>query len=433
MAALIWCFVAAVWLTINAKKNGTSYNLMNVVRTFFCKPILTVVIASIVWVCICVLILWQLGAWSVENLKTTIIWFIGSAFLGLMKSTNSQGESESDYLKKYFQGLLGLSVIVVFLAESYTLPIYFELALFPVIFFFSAIGVIAKSRPEHQAVGRAGEWVVGAIALIFIIYSIANIFGAPTDFFSWKKLSDLFLPVIFSIAFFPFVMFLRVGMAYKNLFKRMSFWMKDKALLRYAKRRAAITFGIDIDALGLWCDSLAYQKRDIATRKDIDQTLSAAIKNKVHERLRLSVAVEKGWNPYDAKDFLKQERLVCRHYKAIYDGWGGESNLIKTGDGQLSTISYYVTGDESAVQSLRLKLFMWKGEDIQQAEKMFARLCILLASRAVPHIPEEHLIRFSTLQEMDLVFEHWRFKMHQEAFDDQSVADYQRTFEIEIF
>lgn len=432
VAALIWVFVGVTWLALSAKKNGKSYGLMNVVRTFFSKPVLTVVIASVAWVCVCVVVLSQLGAWSFENLKSTIIWFFGFAFVGLMNAPNNQGDTEGEYLLSYLKSALGISVFVGFLAGAYTLPIFLEVFILPVIFVFSAFIAMSKSRPEHKILHGPSNWVIGIIALFFIGYGILNITLDPQGFFSWKKFSDLFLPMILSILFIPFVMLLRVLMIYEMLFVRMSFWMKDKELLSYAKKRSFVNFGIDVDALSLWCESLAQQKMDIHSRNDIDESLRAAIRNKINEKLRTSVARKKGWNPYDAKDFLKKEGLLCRHYKAIYDGWGAESNSLKAGSNHFSTIRYCVNGDEDAAQSLRLKLFMWKGEDVKQAEKMFARLCILLASRAVPHIPEELLIHFSTLQNMDQEFEHWRFNIHQEVFDEQSVADYQRTFEIKI-
>lgn len=432
VAVLVWCLAAVAWLTINAKKRGTTYGLMNVVRAFFCKPIMVVMVASFIWVFLSVVVLFQLGAWSFENIKTTVIWFFGFAFVALMNAPNEQGVSEPDYLKNYLSGLLGLSVIVVFLAESYTLPIYLELVLFPVIFIFSAFQVMAARRPEFKAVGGLSRWVIATIAFVFLFYSIANIVFSPEDFFSWKKLSDFFLPLILSFCFTPFVMFLRVFMTYEMMFKRISFWLKDRALLRYAKIRSVVTFGIDVDALSLWCDSLAHQKMNISTRKDIDESLRAAIKNKINEKVREQVAAEAGWNPFDAKDFLKQEGLVCRHYKAIYDGWGAESNFLKAGETQFSTISYYVTGNESAAKSLRLKLFLWRGDDNEKADKFFARLCILLVLQVIPEISEAHLVRFSTLKEMDQNFEYWHLNMHQEIFSEHVAADYERIFEISI-
>lgn len=428
VAALIWVFVGVVWIALGAKKNGKSYGLMNVARTFFSKPVITVAMASIAWVCVCVVILSQLGAWSFDNLKATMIWFFGFAFVGLMNAPNNQGDTEGDYLISYLKKALGVSVFVGFLAGAYTLPIFLEFFILPVIFVFSAFIVMSKRKPEHKILHGPSNWVIAVIALIYIGYGVLSIALDPQVFFSWKKLSDLFLPMILSILFIPCVMFIRVLMIYHGVFNRISYWIQDVDLLRYAKKRSIATFDINIEALSFWCDSMAYQEGSIATKEDIERSIRDALANKMNEKVSYNVEVGHGWNPHRAKDYLKEKGLCCKHYKNKQNGWGADSNHPSVGSGQLSTTSYYVEGDQHTVKSLRLELFYWDGDDEILANDVFLDLCVFLVRKAIPEIDEDVVSKVNTLEEFNIVIGKWRINSHKTPFN----ATYRRTFEINI-
>lgn len=388
-AMAIWVvgFFLIAFVKIKRKKQSSGF--LNLIKAFLNKNVMVVFLAAAVWVFICIFIMSLVGFWSVENLKTSIIWFFGFACVAVLSSDNKRQLSEQEYLVRYLKNIFTLAVVVTFVAESFTFHLFFELMLFPLIVLLSGMKFISENRGLGKALERVIDFLLILIGSIYLVFSLIKIFFNPASFFSSTTALNFFIPLILTFLFIPFVMFLRSFMIYENVFKRISCWLKDDSLLRYMKIKSVISFGVNVDALQFWGESLEFKKINIKTKADVIASINAVIKYKFKESAGAEVSKELGWSPFKAKDFLKEKGLSCWQYKPKYEGWGTESRSLKVGVSNLTSIVYLVDGDEDFATSLKLKLFTFGDEDSAIVDNKFFQACLLLTDKAVPGCSED--------------------------------------------
>lgn len=431
IAAFIWIFCFILYLGIKNKDSTNPLNLLGVLKSFCNKHVLTVYGAAVVWACIGVLFFSVLGVWEANNAKTTIFWFLGFAFVTLLKVPNDSVD-ERDYFNAYLKSLFQLAAVVAFIAEAYTFSIFWELVIFPILAVMVGLKAVSERKPEHRQVVKVVDFFLIVFVFVFISYSLFKVIQKPSDFFSWAKFSGLFLPLLLSLWFIPFVMVLRAYIGYEKAFLRIGFWLKDKKLLRYAKRKSVMAFGTNIEALDFWRLDLEYKKSNIRNEADVDASIAYAINYKIKEKIRGAVPRELGWNPYDAKKFLNSHGLRCSHYKVNYMGWGAESNPCQEGLGCLSSITYFVSGNENYVHRLQLKLFSWGGDKPDVSDDKFFNLCFKLAAIAAPEVYEAVVEKIVNLDDTQLTLDNWHIALKREDYRNGDQFGYERFFDIKV-
>lgn len=95
-AILIWATLAFFILILKTKDlRAASLSLL---KAFFNKIILASLGIATLWITICIFILYKVNLWSLENIKTTIIWSVTFAFVTFFELNKM--EEDNSYFKK---------------------------------------------------------------------------------------------------------------------------------------------------------------------------------------------------------------------------------------------------------------------------------------------------------------------------------------------
>ncbi|NYM97050.1 hypothetical protein GPV46_24745, partial [Salmonella enterica subsp. enterica serovar Typhimurium] len=115
--ALLWC------------KKDIRDSFYQLIKTFFHKQILTVLGFAVVWTSICIVLFYEIGVWSTDNLKTTLVWVITYAFVTIFETHKIN--SSKYYFKSQIKETIGLSALLTFILELQSFSFAIEFIIYP--------------------------------------------------------------------------------------------------------------------------------------------------------------------------------------------------------------------------------------------------------------------------------------------------------------
>ena len=221
-----------------------------------------------------VISLYKLTLWAPSHTTTTIFWTAAVAFVTLL-NINSITEDEH-YFKKSALDQVRLLVLFEFVINFYVLSLWLELVIVPVTAVIGGMLAVAESDLKYKAVKTLLDSVliVFGLALIsFSLYRIATDFGAFT---TSNTVVDLVLPPIMSLGFLPFIYFMALFVRYENLFIRLQFFIRDRSLLSFAKRKTFVAFNFRLNLLNRWAREVG--RLELESKEDVVNAI-ASFKN----------------------------------------------------------------------------------------------------------------------------------------------------------
>lgn len=424
IATLIWLGIFIAWAcSIPALRGGIPV----IIKLMFRGPIARVLMCAVVYVVLCVLALKRLGLWELENSKTTLLWVLSFAALSVLDFKRLM--EERLFFRYVLREILSLTVILVFLTDTYTFGLIAELAIIPFATLLALVQAVPAKKPEEQRVQR---WVGNLLALLglgYLGHSAYLAFADWRDFATVATARDLVIPVLLSLMFLPFLYWLRLYATYQQVFIGISNAIPDRKLRAYARFRAVLAFRHNLDLLKRWRRMM-----------NVDQpTTKQAIKESFRELRRLRriekdpphVPPEVGWSPYAARRFLETEGIETDDYHRSFDNeWRCSSPPVKVADGIFEpTISYYVTGTAAAATELVLELNALNCDDATAGEERFWHVAAILLARATsPETAQEIAQAMGESETTDLRSGHVRIRLTKEDFNATKGVSYERSF-----
>ena len=179
-----------------------------------------------------VLALRQIGYWEPEMAKRTVVWFLGTAIVGLFNTNRKQ----SRFFSRLAIHSLSVAFIVEFLSNLHTFPIYVELLLIPLMAFFVAARVVAESEGQYKAAATAFGWVLATFTLTSLSFSLAyaanNIESVTTE-----QLREFLLPFLLTLCLIPLLYLVALFSLYQSMFAMVRLGLRENPLLYPVTRR----------------------------------------------------------------------------------------------------------------------------------------------------------------------------------------------------
>lgn len=421
MASAIWLAVFVAFVLIN---RSTRDRLGAVIEALF-KPALLIPLGiAALYATAEILLLSYMAWWSVENLKTTILWLVTFAFVAMFEVATVKDRKAG--LGKITAEILSVAVLVTFIAELYSFPLIVELIALP---FFAIIGLmaeVAKHKPEHAPVAKFMGFLSGLIGFSYVGFSLWKSVELWRDTFTWANWLELVIPIILSVAFLPFLYAWRTYVAYNEMFTTISIFGIDKALLPYARWLAITRIRTDLDLLERWRKSI--QSARPANKVELKHALTALLALKEREENPPTVPPKEGWSPYLAMQFLAGVGVETGHYSHRYeDEWGASSPMHELGQGDgiwRNNIAYYIDGTEHAATVLKVKLNLNVTADRTEAENMFILQAMHLLEQAVSFDAVERLkMQIASLEDFQADIPFGSVSLVRENFDGGAIKD----------
>ena len=344
------------------------------------KHILILFGSMAAYIACCTWLLSRSGAWSYENLKSTLLWAFGFGLVTLFQIKDA--DQDSGHFRKIAKEAIGVNVFVAFLASTYTFSLPIELLLVPIAMLASAMLAVAGEDPKTASVRNLLNGVlilVGGLILCNALYLASNDVG---DLASTKNAKELLVPILLTFLYVPFLYSWHLVLSYEAGLGRLRRTIKEASLSKYAGRQALIEFKWDVKGLRRWLRHVALFRPDSVDA--INASIAEIKTSRRRERNPFRVPPPDGWLPEHAKKLLADEGLETGDYYRNYDGWRASSPYLSLGSRVLdNNIAYYIEGDEWAVRSLRLVLNVNYPDDDTLAIDVFQRKVSKLISRAI--------------------------------------------------
>jgi hypothetical protein len=426
IATLIWLAAAFAWACSNHTLRGAFGPL---VKAMFTGPIVTVLASALAYIALCIFALERLGFWKLENSKTTLLWVLSFAILSVLDFKRLL--EDRLFFRNVLREILSLTIILVFLTDTYTFGLIAELVIIPIATVLAVVQAVPVKKPEEK---RAQQALGNLLALLGFGYLVHSAYAASADWTHFATAStarDFAIPILLSLMFLPFLYWLRLYATYEQVFAGLAFAISDGRLLAYARFRSILAFRQDLDSLKRWRRMM-----------NVGQpTNKQAIKDSFRElrRLRLiekdppPVPPEEGWSPYAAKHFLEVEGIATDDYHRSFDNeWRCTSPPAKVSEGIFEpTISYYVTGGSTAATELALELNVLNCDDPTAGDERFWRLAAILLARATSSATAQEIAEAMGVGETaDVSSGHLHVQLTKENYNAVKGVSYERSLVI---
>ena len=246
LAIAIWLVVGIIWALTSS---NIRKSLFQVVKAFFAWKLTLLYLMMLIYIASIVMVMSAIGIWKMSNLPLTILWAIFVSFIMLF---DYQKANKPDYFRNSLKGNLKALVVLEFIVNLYVFALWVELLFVPFMVIIAATLAIAETNPEYRIVKRFLNSIMTLIGLVFIIYAGYMIATDFRQFATFDNLEKFYLPIFLSVTFIPFVYLFALYSGYEMFFIRLGFFVEDKVVLRYAKRKAVWAFNLNLWKLNKW-------------------------------------------------------------------------------------------------------------------------------------------------------------------------------------
>jgi hypothetical protein len=160
--------------------------------------------------------------------------------------------NDQQFIKNTIKDNLKIVIVLGFLINLYVFDLCVELFLVPV---SVIIGVIlAMTEKKYHIVHTFLSYIAFIFGLGLIIYALYMVVVDFKHFATLGNFENLYLPIVFTIMFLPFIYIVAVCLRYETLFLRLKFFVNDRdpSLIRYVRMKTLFAFDLNIRGLNKW-------------------------------------------------------------------------------------------------------------------------------------------------------------------------------------
>ena len=325
----------------------------------------------------------EIGLWSKSQVQPTILWFVmgGCVFAGRAL----QSKEDDQYFRNLFRGSLRLGGIFEFVVVAYTFSLIAELVLAPVLFLLAATLAFADTKPKYAKAKVLLEFILTTFAIVLVWNSVSSILSQPSMFFTTDTGRNFVLPILLTIGSIPvfYLLFCYSHIEQARIQIDQKTFQSDD-LKEYARRRFFLVF-----PLRPWLLRRAtrqFHTLPAKTNADVDRIISDILNCERNEEDPPAVDPMRGWSPFEARDFLKEQGLRTNDYHKGHDEFWASSQYVELDTYILPNKAvFYIEGLEDVVTTLKLTGKFMDDFDSGDAIQKLRAIGALLCEKAIGH------------------------------------------------
>lgn len=378
IAILVWSILGIgyfIWQTRSKE------SLSQLIGVFFSKPIMVVLGLMIAYVTACIWFISLFGWWDWSNLKTTVIWAGGSAFVALFNFQKI--ETEKSYFSRAFWSTVSINTVVAFIASTDTFSIPVELVISLALIIFAIVAAVSERDQSLAQANVFAKAVLAILGLVMFGNSVYYIVTSLGEFATSHTAREFVSPILLTCLFFPFLYAIHAYSIYDRVISSFKYKLKNQDLVRYAVSKLVREMRFDLTGWEQWRRHAGMF--ELTTRSDVDNSINEIRNLRRREKRPHRVRPVFGWLPNHAIAFLESRKLPTNNYHRTHDCWSACSRYLDIGDELLpSNIAYYIEGDEYVVKQLKLVLNVNAPGSVEQAYEQFFQIVAALVKAALP-------------------------------------------------
>lgn len=189
---------------------------VELIKTFFAKKLTYIYLCMAFYLSLIIYILYNLGLWESSLYKDFLFWLLTSAFVMLF-SFNKLKKTKDFH--NILLKLISINIIIEFISNNYTLSLFKEFLLIPIMTFITLLLVIAQGKKkENEKVINLLNLILAFIGWIILGYVAYRLIKSPEELFSIKNLKSFFLSPFLTILFIPFLFSIVIYSKYEQTF-----------------------------------------------------------------------------------------------------------------------------------------------------------------------------------------------------------------------
>jgi hypothetical protein len=263
LAIGIWIFIIAIWVLSN---KTLRQSFVEIIKIIFVKQIIIMFVLMLSYILFIIWLLNTITLWDSSQLKNTIYWCMSVAVVTMFRM-NAITKDEHFFKNAIFDNVKIL-LVLEFIINVYSLSLWLELILIPLLAILTGVLVIAESKEKYKQLEEFINTLMMIIGIIFLLYAGYRISTEFNTFATTGRLMDFILPPVLSIIYLPFVYFVALLMTYENLFVRLGFYINDPDILRYVKLKTFVSINVNLSKLKLWSNYIT--KVDFSDKSNIN-------------------------------------------------------------------------------------------------------------------------------------------------------------------
>ncbi|HEC79174.1 MAG TPA: hypothetical protein ENI34_08560 [candidate division WOR-3 bacterium] len=264
-AFILWLLIFLIWILFHKDIIKPIFRLF---MALFQAKILIVLLIMFLYTISEVFLFYKMRLWDVFLIKDTVLWFFGIAFVHLLNV--SKISQNRNYFKKILFNNLKLIIILEFILNRYTLSLWLEIIIMPLLFVIVTISIYTEKRKEYMFVKKAVDAILIIFGIFLIIFALFNILRNYQSFTNSNTLRTFFLPPLLTLAYIPFLYFVALYSAYDSFFTRVDiFFKKDKGMAALVKRRVFILCHVNLGLLNRFTKECTQKLIRLSRRDDI--------------------------------------------------------------------------------------------------------------------------------------------------------------------
>jgi len=275
-AIAVWLLLFFVWIFF---RKDTRTAVFNVLKVFFDKKIISIVLGMLLYTLLIVFSLNKFGLWDAFLLKDTIFWVIGTALV-LLFSTDKATQDIAFFKVTVFNAFK-LVVILEFIINFYAFNFWVEMVLIPSLVIIGGMSALTETKVEYKTVKRFINSILAFIGFFLVIYAGGNVIANYQTFVNLKNLNTLITPPLLTLFYIPYLYLFALVMAYETLFVRLGIFIKDKRLLDFTKQRILLLCTLNLGKLNLFAQTYTREFMELNSKSAVRKLMvDFQLKNK---------------------------------------------------------------------------------------------------------------------------------------------------------
>jgi len=275
-AIVVWLLLFSLWILF---RKDTRVAVFNVLKVFFDKKIISIVLGMILYTSLIVFSLYKLELWDAFLLKDTIFWVIGTALV-LLFNTNKATQNVSFFKETVFKAFR-LVVILEFIINFYAFGFWAEMVLIPALVIIGGMSALTDTKVEYKTVKGFINSVLAVIGFFMVIFAVSSLITNYQTFITLKNFNTLVLPPLLTLFYIPYLYLFALVMAYETLFVRLGIFIKDKHLLNFTKQRILLLCNLNLGKLNLFAQTYTREFMELNSKSAVRKLMiDFQLKNK---------------------------------------------------------------------------------------------------------------------------------------------------------
>jgi len=422
LATGVWLMIGIVFLITQTNSRDA---LGHVLRAVFQFKLFVLFSSLAAWLLIGVLALWQIGWWTVDYLKLTILWYLFSGTVLLGNSIQSQRDFGffKDMLTGQFKAVALLEFIVVF----YSFAFWKEMFFLPLMTILSVTQVISETKEEYAPVKKLLDWLITIIGFGLIVHFVRSAINDYGTLFNLATLRDVTIPILYSLWAVPicYLWWCHARWEEARIQLNQKTYHSDD-LRKFARNQ--FLYSLYFKPILLKRAVRQFNLLPATSQQDVQNIIFQVQSYEAGRRSPARVETQIGWCPYRAESFLSAEGYETNDFHDCgFDGeWLAESQTIYLKEvGLFETLIYRIKGVEGLVKTLQIKGSFKITPSPNSGLAEMESLCASLAQVATinHNMPSQILAGFENQTNVYETINHHHFTLKFSRYEDANILD----------